>query len=140
MSRFRVIELFPCYYPMSSLKPLYWLTPPRLFTKLQAHPDTIAALVCGLLVFFGWLTLQSGWLGLALLLLLCAYVIGGYQSTREGLTTLFVDRELDVDLLTIVQTFLREENRLGSYPSVRVLINNNSTGWIGYEDYCTESP
>jgi Cd2+/Zn2+-exporting ATPase len=102
MSRFRVIELFPCYYPMSSLKPLYWLTPPRLFTKLQAHPDTIAALVCGVLVFFGWLTLQSGWLGLALLLLLCAYVIGGYQSTREGLTTLFVDRELDVDLLMIV--------------------------------------
>ena len=87
---------------MSSLKPLYWLTPPRLFTKLQAHPDTIAALVCGVLVFFGWLTLQSGWLGLALLLLLCAYVIGGYQSTREGLTTLFVDRELDVDLLMIV--------------------------------------
>lgn len=102
MSRFRVIELLPCYYPMSSLKPLYWLTPPRLFTKLQAHPDTIAALVCGVLVFFGWLTLQSGWLGLALLLLLCAYVIGGYQSTREGLTTLFVDRELDVDLLMIV--------------------------------------
>ena len=102
MSRFRVIELFPCYYPMSSLKPLYWLTPPRLFTKLQAHPDTIAALVCSVLVFFGWLTLQSGWLGLALLLLLCAYVIGGYQSTREGLTTLFVDRELDVDLLMIV--------------------------------------
>ena len=42
-------------------------------------------------------------------------------------------------LITIVRTFLREENRLGSYPSVRVLINNNSTGWIGYENYCTES-
>ena len=102
MSRFKVIQLFPCYYLMSSLQPLNGLTRPGLFTKLQAHPDTIAALVCGVLVFFGWLTLQSHWLGLALLLLLAAYVIGGYQSTREGLTTLFVDRELDVDLLMIV--------------------------------------
>ena len=42
--------------------------------------------------------------------------------------------------VTIVWTFLREENRLGSYPSVRVLINNNSTGWIGYGNCCTESP
>ena len=32
--------------------------------------------------------------------------------------------------VAIVRTFLREENRLGSYPSIRVLINNNSTGWI----------
>ena len=102
MSRFKVIQLFPCYYLMSSLQPLKGLTRPGLFTKLQAHPDTIVALICGVLVFFGWLTLQSGWLGLALLLLLAAYVIGGYQSTREGLTTLFVDRELDVDLLMIV--------------------------------------
>ena len=41
---------------------------------------------------------------------------------------------------SMVRTFLREENRRGSYPSVRVLINNNSTGWIGYGSYCTESP
>ena len=42
--------------------------------------------------------------------------------------------------VTIVKTFLREENRLGSYPSVRVLINNNSTGWVGYGNYGMESP
>jgi Cd2+/Zn2+-exporting ATPase len=68
----------------------------------KEHPETIAAAICGLLVLLGWLTLQMGWLGLALLLLPVAYVIGGYDSAREGLTTLFREKELDVDLLMIV--------------------------------------
>jgi len=49
----------------------------------------LAAILCGLLVFLGWVALNLGWLGLALLILAAAYVIGGYESTREGLTTLF---------------------------------------------------
>ncbi|MCY7275985.1 MAG: heavy metal translocating P-type ATPase [Phormidesmis sp. CAN_BIN44] len=69
---------------------------------LKEHPDAIAAILCGILVLLGWFTLQSGWLGLALLLLPAAYVIGGYESAREGLTTLFEEKELDVDLLMIV--------------------------------------
>ena len=77
-------------------------TIPRFPTLLKEHPDAIAAIVCGILVFLGWLTLQSGWLGLALLILPAAYVIGGYESAREGLTTLFKEKELDVDLLMIV--------------------------------------
>ncbi|MBD2093216.1 heavy metal translocating P-type ATPase [Microcoleus sp. FACHB-1515] len=68
----------------------------------KEHPDAIAAAVCGLLVLLGWLTLHLGWLGLALLLLPAAYVIGGFDSAREGLTTLIRDKELDVDLLMIV--------------------------------------
>ncbi len=75
---------------------------PRFPTLLKEHPDVISALLCGILVLLGWLTLQSGWLGLALLLLPAAYVVGGYESAREGLTTLFEEKELDVDLLMIV--------------------------------------
>lgn len=71
-------------------------------TAWKDHPDAIAAIVCSLLVFLGWLTLQSGWLGIALLILPAAYAIGGYESAREGLTTLFKEKELDVDLLMIV--------------------------------------
>lgn len=78
------------------------LTVPRFSTLFKEHPDAVAAIVCGILVFLGWLTLQSGWLGLALLILPAAYVIGGYESAREGLTTLFEEKELDVDLLMIV--------------------------------------
>lgn len=66
------------------------------------HPEAIAAVICGVLVLLGWSALQLGWLGVALLLLPAAYVIGGYDSAREGLTTLWEEKELDVDLLMIV--------------------------------------
>lgn len=69
---------------------------------LKEHPDAIAATVCAVLMLLGWFTLDRGWLGVSLLILTAAYVIGGYQSTREGLTTLLRERELDVDLLMIV--------------------------------------
>lgn len=70
--------------------------------KLKEHSDVIAAVACGIFVILGWLFLQQNWLGLALLILPVAYVIGGYESAREGLTTLFTEKELDVDLLMIV--------------------------------------
>ncbi len=74
----------------------------RLAPILKENPEMLAAIFCGLLVLLGWLALNVGWLGLALLILSAAYVIGGYESTREGLTTLFQEKELDVDLLMIV--------------------------------------
>jgi Zn2+/Cd2+-exporting ATPase len=78
------------------------LYPQRFREFTQEHSDTLAALVCGVLLFCGWLALHFGWLGGALLLLPAAYVIGGYDSAREGLTTLIKEKELDVDLLMIV--------------------------------------
>ena len=69
---------------------------------LQKHPDALAAAACAILIFLGWLCLRRDWLGIALFIFPAAYVIGGYESTKEGLTTLFQERELDVDLLMIV--------------------------------------
>ena len=66
------------------------------------YPDAVAAFSCAVLVFLGWLTLHLGWLGIALFLLPAAYIIGGYESTKEGLTTLFEEHQLDVDLLMMV--------------------------------------
>ena len=74
----------------------------RWRSLLKEHPDAIAAGICALLVLLGWFTLDRGWLGVSLLILVAAYVIGGYESTREGLTTLWREKELDVDLLMIV--------------------------------------
>jgi Cd2+/Zn2+-exporting ATPase len=76
--------------------------PQRFQQFTQEHTDTVAAILCAFLLFLGWLALHLGWLGFALLLLPAAYVIGGYESAREGLTTLFKEKELDVDLLMIV--------------------------------------
>ena len=73
------------------------------FSQLaEEHPDAVTAALCGILVILGSLALQVGWLGLAVFILPAAYVIGGYSSAREGLTTLVQERELDVDLLMIV--------------------------------------
>ncbi|PMB24873.1 heavy metal translocating P-type ATPase [Fischerella thermalis CCMEE 5198] len=78
------------------------LYPERLHQFTKEHTDAVAALVCGLFLLCGWLALHLGFLGWALLLLPIAYVIGGYESAREGLTTLITEKELDVDLLMIV--------------------------------------
>lgn len=69
---------------------------------LKKHPDAVAAIACAILVFLGWQALNLGWIGAALFILTAAYVIGGFDSAREGLTTLFAEKELDVDLLMIV--------------------------------------
>ncbi len=78
------------------------LYPVRLTRLATDHPEAISALLCSILVLLGWSALQLNWLGLALFLLPAAYVIGGFTSAREGLTTLLQERELDVDLLMIV--------------------------------------
>ncbi|XWK86018.1 MAG: heavy metal translocating P-type ATPase [Phormidium sp.] len=74
----------------------------RFLSWSRENSDAMAAILCAILVSFGWLTLHLNWVGLALLILSAAYVIGGYESAREGLTTLFQEKELDVDLLMIV--------------------------------------
>ena len=78
------------------------LSTPRLPAIFKEHPDAFAALGCAALVLCGWQTLNLGWIGLALCILTAAYVVGGFDSAREGLTTLFKEKELDVDLLMIV--------------------------------------
>ncbi len=69
---------------------------------LKDHPDLIAAAACGVLVGLGALLLQINWIAGGLALLFAAYGIGGFESAREGVTTLWQEHELDVDLLMIV--------------------------------------
>jgi Zn2+/Cd2+-exporting ATPase len=73
----------------------------KSFPAIQEHPDALMAAVCGLLLLTGWLLLSVN-PAISLGLLALAYLIGGYNSALEGLTTLWEERELDVDLLMIV--------------------------------------
>ncbi len=66
------------------------------------HPEAVAAIACAILVLLGWQSLNFGWVGGGLFILTAAYVIGGFDSARDGLTTLLQEKELDVDLLMIV--------------------------------------
>lgn len=86
---------------MAAISKLAAPTPVRS-SLLREHPDAVAAAVCACFVLLGWQALHWNWLGLGLLLLPIAYVVGGFSSAREGLTTLFQEKELDVDLLMIV--------------------------------------
>jgi Cd2+/Zn2+-exporting ATPase len=121
------------------------LPTPPLFRLLKEHPDAVAAAICGILVFLGWLALHFNLLGLGLLILPAAYVIGGYQSTREGLTTLFKEKQLDVDLLMIVAAlgaaslgFWRQEYYLIVDGAVLILIFAISGALEGYAMQRTE--
>ena len=80
----------------------YSLTKPTFKKMFAEHPEAVAAATCAVLVLLGWLFLLFGWVGLALFVLPAAYAIGGYESAKEGLTTLFQEKEFDVDLLMIV--------------------------------------
>ena len=117
----------------------------RLSQLAEEHPDAITAALCGFLVIFGSLALHLGWLGLSLFILPAAYVIGGYSSAREGLTTLFEERELDVDLLMIVAALgaaslglWRQEYHLIVDGAVLILIFAISGALEGYAMQRTE--
>jgi Zn2+/Cd2+-exporting ATPase len=117
----------------------------RLSQLAEEHPDAITAALCGFLVILGSLALQLGWLGLAVFILPAAYVIGGYSSAREGLTTLFQERELDVDLLMIVAALgaaslglWRQEYHLIVDGAVLILIFAISGALEGYAMQRTE--
>jgi Cd2+/Zn2+-exporting ATPase len=69
---------------------------------LSEYSSAVAAGICAILVFFGWLCLHFNLIGPAFILLAIAYLVGGYESTQAGLTTLWEEKELDVDLLMIV--------------------------------------
>ncbi len=74
----------------------------KLPAWMKTYPDAIAAAVCAIFTFLGWLALNGNLLGFGIWLLLAAYVIGGFDNARDGVKTLWQEWELDVDLLMIV--------------------------------------
>src|ERR671933_1172971 len=142
MSRFRLKES-----STKSISPMAQpsVSTPRLTQLLKQHPDAVAAAICGILVILGWLALHLHWIGLGLLILPTAYVIGGYESAREGLTTLFEEKQLDVDLLMIVAALgaaglglWRQEYHLIVDGAVLILIFAISGALEGYAMQRTE--
>ncbi|RRJ62032.1 heavy metal translocating P-type ATPase [Paenibacillus oralis] len=68
--------------------------------RLLRHREMLLALASGVLMCAAWGL--HGWLPLlSVVLYITAYIVGGYVKAREGLVTLFKDRDLDVNLLMI---------------------------------------
>ncbi|MBT9318026.1 heavy metal translocating P-type ATPase [Leptothoe spongobia] len=128
------------------------LASPRLSTLFKLfkdvfkrHPEAIAAIACAILVLLGWQSLNFGWQGGGILILIAAYVIGGLDSARDGLTTLLQEKELDVDLLMIVAALgaaslglWRQEYYLIVDGAVLILIFATSGALEGYAMQHTE--
>ena len=67
------------------------------------HGEAITTLICAVFVLIGFLVSRSGGpTSVSTGLFLVGYVAGGYRQAIEGTTRLFVQRELDVDLLMVV--------------------------------------
>jgi Zn2+/Cd2+-exporting ATPase len=69
---------------------------------LENNSEIVAAIVCGVCVLLGWVFFQNQQIAVSTFFWAIAYPIGGYGSTKEGLTTLLEEKELDVDLLMVV--------------------------------------
>ena len=65
---------------------------------LSEYSSAVAAGICAILVFFGWLCLHLNLIGPAFILLAIAYLVAGYESTQAGLTTVWAEKELAVAL------------------------------------------
>ncbi|WP_420909373.1 heavy metal translocating P-type ATPase [Aneurinibacillus migulanus] len=68
---------------------------------LQRHVEGIAAMACGVLTFGAWMLQDSG-MAWTFVLYVLAYCVGGYVKAKEGLVTLYKERELDVNLLMLL--------------------------------------
>ncbi|HFI0148275.1 TPA: heavy metal translocating P-type ATPase [Streptococcus suis] len=72
-----------------------------LIANLRKHTQILTTSLCLLFILVGILLLQTGQ-GWAPILFILAFVIGGYQSAKEGISELIFDKHLSVDLLMIL--------------------------------------
>jgi len=68
---------------------------------IERYGEGIAALASGLLIAAAW-TLGGHSQAWSIALYCAAFVVGGFAKAKEGLQTLFYERDLDVNLLMIV--------------------------------------
>ncbi|HWZ89244.1 MAG TPA: heavy metal translocating P-type ATPase [Polyangiaceae bacterium] len=87
----------------TTLNPALAATRPPAVPLWEKHGEAITTVLCAVFVGAGWLAHRAGLGAVATaLIFVVGYVLGGYRQAIEGTTTLFKDRELDVDLLMVV--------------------------------------
>jgi Cd2+/Zn2+-exporting ATPase len=69
----------------------------------EKHGEAVTTVLCTVFVLAGWLASRQGAsASMTASLYLVAYAVGGYRQAIEGVTKLFRERELEVDLLMVV--------------------------------------
>lgn len=68
----------------------------------EQHGAMLTTILSAVLAIGAWQAGIRGWSGMEVPLYIAAYVTGGYRKAWEGLQTLIVERDLDVDLLMVI--------------------------------------
>lgn len=66
------------------------------------HGEVLTTILSAVLALAAWQAGINGWQGAEIPLYIAAYAAGGYRKAREGIKTLIVERDLDVDLLMVI--------------------------------------
>lgn len=66
------------------------------------HLELIAALICGILIFTGWLLGKANFDTASVVSYISAFIIGGYAKAKEGIEDTIADKELNVEMLMIL--------------------------------------
>ncbi|SDN59215.1 heavy metal translocating P-type ATPase [Bacillus sp. OK048] len=74
----------------------------KLWERIKANGELIAAIVCGVFIFLGWLLQREGFEVPSVLLFLLAFVIGGYAKAKEGIEETIANKELNVEMLMVL--------------------------------------
>ncbi len=72
------------------------------FTGLRTHIELIAAIVCGILIFAGWLLSKADMQTVSIISYIAAFLIGGYAKAKEGILDTIKEKELNVEMLMVL--------------------------------------
>ncbi|WP_042351800.1 heavy metal translocating P-type ATPase [Bacillus massiliigorillae] len=73
-----------------------------LSKKMLPHIELIAAIICGILIFTGWLLSKADYETAATISYLASFLIGGYAKAKEGILDTIEEKELNVEMLMIL--------------------------------------
>jgi Zn2+/Cd2+-exporting ATPase len=73
-----------------------------VWEQLKPHMELLAAIVSGILIFFGWLYSKPEMTGISITFYILAYIIGGFAKAKEGIEETIENKELNVEMLMVL--------------------------------------
>ncbi|MDG3132692.1 heavy metal translocating P-type ATPase [Streptococcus suis] len=74
----------------------------KFYTVIKEHTHVLTTALCLIFIALGIILMNTGSESLAAPAFIIAFMIGGYQSAKEGISELLFDKHLSVDLLMIL--------------------------------------
>jgi Zn2+/Cd2+-exporting ATPase len=72
-----------------------------ILQRITPHIELICAILCGILIFIGWIVSKSGNESGSIILFILAFLIGGYAKAKEGILDTIEEKALNVEMLMI---------------------------------------